>query len=280
MSDNIEKQCIDWIEEVFGECASTPSEQAGVFFGLLSTLIWMYAQIPQVIMNFKRKDVEGLSFIFLVCLNLGDTCNLVGSIINNGLVTQFITATWFLIVDISCLLQYIWYNWICPRCFHDKEYAPINDKDSKPSVFPVLIAAASAASKVTAVSTNPYKPPQLYGMILGWISTSCYMSSRMPQIVTNFKRKKTDGLSIQFFWSAIAGNTTYALSIFLKDSSWNYIWSQLPWIMGSAGLLIFDVVVLSQFLIYREKKLTKILDERSATTDGSQITPYMANTMF
>ncbi|OHT02440.1 Lysosomal amino acid transporter 1 like protein [Tritrichomonas foetus] len=273
-------ECIGWISDIFGDCVSTPAEQVGFFFGLLSTVIWMYAQFPQIVMNFKRKSVDGLSFSFIILLNVGDTCNLVGVIINGGLITQIITAIWFLIVDLSCLLQYIWYNWIKAHC-RKTEYADVIDEkgvncDMKnnhfqpPSMIPMLMAVAS--------SSNPYEPPQLYGSILGWISAVSYMSSRMPQIITNFQRKRTEGLSIQFFWSAVAGNTTYALSIFLKDCSWEYIWSQFPWMMGSAGILVFDFIVLVQFLVYRKNSQ---IEDKTATTEGSvRLKPYIADQLY
>lgn len=267
---------IHWVYDIFGECVSTPSEKAGFFIGLLSTLIWMYAQIPQIIMNFKRKSVEGLSFVFILFLNFGDFCNLLGAILNNGLVTQYITASWFVFVDISCLLQYIWYNWIrkkcCPQNQND-EYHHIHESGPAPSAAPLIAGFAAATGPVS----NPYKPPQLYGSILGWLSAACYISSRMPQIITNFKRKRTEGLSIQFFWSAVLGNTTYALSIFLKDYHWSYIWQQFPWLLGSGGILFFDFTILIQFLCYRKNKY---FEETTQTTETPKIKHYISGPLF
>lgn len=269
---------IKWVYDIFGECVSTPSEKAGFFIGLLSTAIWMYAQLPQIVMNFRRKSVEGLSFIFILFLNFGDFCNLIGAILNNGLVTQFITAGWFVFVDISCLLQYIWYNWIRKKCCkqnpNDQQYHPIYERAPAPSPAPLIVGFAAAAS---SPSINPYKPPHLYGTILGWLSATCYISSRMPQIITNFKRKRTEGLSIQFFWSAVLGNTTYALSIFLKDCSWNYIWQQFPWLMGSGGILFFDFTILIQFLCYRKNRF---VEETTQTTENTKVKHYISGPLF
>lgn len=258
---------IKWIEDTFGECISTATEKAGFFIGILSTAIWMYAQIPQIVMNFKRKSVDGLSFIFIVLLNVGDLSNLLGALINHGLLTQCITATWFMFVDICCLVQYIWYHWIQGHCCH-KEEDYSNIIDAKPPVMPIIVAAAAA--------TNPYEPPQLYGTLLGWISAASYISSRLPQIITNFQRKRTEGLSIQFFWSAVLGNTTYALSIFLKDYHWDYIWQQFPWLVGSAGILFFDFTVLVQFLVYKNRK-----ENLAETTSGAaHMKPYIADQLY
>ncbi|OHT05071.1 PQ loop repeat family protein [Tritrichomonas foetus] len=220
----------------------------------------MYAQIPQIILNFKRKSTDGLSFAFLCLLVAGDLCNLLGALINHGLVTQIITASWFLIVDGFCVSQYFYYVWIRPKCskkFRQENEGLIKGEyDALPAI-PLLLAAASAQSLPSPRNTvypNPYLPPELYGTILGWGSAISYISSRTPQIVKNCRRKKTEGVSCQFFISAVLGNTTYAASIFLKDPHWGYIWGQFPWLVGSAGILFFDFTVLFQFLFYGADK--------------------------
>lgn len=252
MSNQCPDNRVKWIYNTFGECVTNTRQQFGFWIGLSSTVIWMYAQIPQIIMNFKSKNVEALSFPFLCLLVTGDICNLVGAIITHGLVTQIITATWFVAVDVFCLLQYIVFHWIIPSIHKRKQsfsYSSSNyEDDAVFSPTPLLIAAAVASSP-----TNPYKPPALYGTLLGWASAISYISSRTPQIVKNCKRKHTDGLSIQFFISAVLGNTTYGVSIFLKDYHWPYIWQQFPWLAGSLGILFFDFTVLGQFLAYDRK---------------------------
>ena len=131
----------------------------------------------------------------------------------------------------------------------------IDEKDNflLPAI-PLLVAASQSISNpIQKAPSDPYEPPLLYGTILGWVSAICYISSRMPQIIKNFKRKRTYGLSPYFFITAFLGNTTYGISIFLKNSSWDYIWLQFPWLVGSLGILFFDFTVLVQFFIYDAK---------------------------
>lgn len=256
-----EGEYVHWIKSVFGDCVSTSSEKAGFVLGLLSTIIWMYAQIPQIIMMFKTGNTDGLSYGFLCFLVIGDICNLVGAINNGGLITQIITSVWFIIVDGFCNIQYVYIKWIKPKCCSKKmldDEIP-NDTtytDNSNSQLPIIPLLASTAASLMMQAKekkydNPYKGKMLYGTLLGWISTISYMTSRMPQIIKNCKRKQTDGLSSKFFISAVLGNSTYAISIFCKDFHWGYIWQQLPWIMGSAGMLFFDFTILAQFLAYR-----------------------------
>jgi len=242
---------VKWAADVFGECISTRTEKWGFGIGLLSTLIWMYAQLPQIYLNYKNKSVEGLSFIFLCFLLTGDLCNVTGLIITGGLVTQFITGIFFICVDGFCVSQYIYYKWLRPKCkpqLYDDAVSLATEDDQSRGLLPILGTVAAASATII----DPYKPPYLIGTIIGWISAAIYMSSRTPQIAHNCRRKRTDGLSFQFFISAFLGNSTYAISIFLKDSRWGYIWQQLPWLAGSAGLLFFDFAILVQFFVYRK----------------------------
>ncbi|VDK88075.1 unnamed protein product [Dibothriocephalus latus] len=81
------------------------------------------------------------------------------------------------------------------------------------------------------------------GYAIGWIGTFMYFCSRAPQIFQNFKRKSTEGLSPYLFLLAILGNVFYGLQIFIKSTDATFILTALPWILGSLGILVFDVIV-------------------------------------
>lgn len=245
---NCTEPYVHWIDQAFGQCVSGVRQEIGFSMGLASTVIWMWAQLPQIWLNFKRQSTEGLSFGFLCLLVVGDLCNLAGALINGGLMTQVITASWFVFVDAFCASQYVYYVWLRPKCRRRQLEVVAADADVRIPAVPLLIASAAAA--VSGDEPTPYKPPYLYGTLLGWASACAYACSRTPQIIKNCRRKKTEGLSVQFFVSAVLGNGTYAASIFLADPHWPYIWSQMPWLIGSAGLLFFDFTVLGQFLVY------------------------------
>jgi uncharacterized protein with PQ loop repeat len=245
MSD---ESCIEWIKNIMGDCISTKWQQLGFALGLMSTLIWMYAQIPQLILNCRQRGVQGLSGAFCTLLVVGDLMNLTGIILAHGLATQVITAVWFTFVDGSVFVQWLYYCVIKPRCFPTL----LNDTEPVSANIPPISAIPLLIGSVYSAGYDPYDKTHIFGSILGWGSAACYISSRCPQIYTNYKRKKTEGVSIQYFLSALFGNTTYAASIFLKDASWGYIWLQFPWLLGSLGILFFDATVICQFRIYRK----------------------------
>lgn len=249
---------IKWIYNLFGDCVSTTREKIGFGIGLSSTFIWMWAQIPQMVLNYRNKATDGISLGFLCLLVTGDLSNFLGIVLTHGLATQYFTSGWFLISDFFVTIQYVYYTYIRPQCIQKKEndvnYINVDKENRLPSAIPLLVAASqSISNSISSTPSGPYKPPALYGTILGWVSAASYIASRMPQIIKNFKRKKVDGLSPYFFITAFLGNTTYGISIFLKNSSWPYIWSQFPWLVGSLGILFFDFTIIIQFLIFDKR---------------------------
>jgi uncharacterized protein with PQ loop repeat len=91
------------------------------------------------------------------------------------------------------------------------------------------------------------------GIIFAWLCTCCYLSSRIPQIIKNYKRKSAEGLSIFMFIFAAIGNLTYVMSILIRDASIENIRHSLPFLLGSGGTLLFDITIFTQYYYYRHQ---------------------------
>ncbi|KAF8921637.1 hypothetical protein BGZ58_004093, partial [Dissophora ornata] len=97
------------------------------------------------------------------------------------------------------------------------------------------------------------------GRIFAWVCTIFYLTSRMPQLWKNFKRKSVQGLSIlMFFWAAM-GNMSYTLSILNSADAINpetrkkFLREAVPYVLGSSGTLTFDLSIFFQWLYYTGK---------------------------
>jgi solute carrier family 66 (lysosomal lysine-arginine transporter), member 1 len=114
----------------------------------------------------------------------------------------------------------------------------------------------------------------LWGQVFGYFCALLYLGSRIPQILLNYRRKSTDGVSILFFLFACIGNLTYVLSIFAFEGKCRdqdgkcaggealrlygrYILVNASWLAGSLGTLFLDLCIFVQFILYR-------------TTDGDE----------
>lgn len=56
----------------------------------------------------------------------------------------------------------------------------------------------------------------MLGSMLGWIMTCSYVGSRIPQLIKNYRRGMTTGLSLPMFVLLVLGSTTYVASIFVR----------------------------------------------------------------
>jgi len=85
----------------------TPLDQASLWIGLASIGFWVFAQLPQIIKNFRLMDSSSLSPVFLVLWCCGDSTNLIGALLTNQLPTQIYLAIFFVCVD--CILVGQWF---------------------------------------------------------------------------------------------------------------------------------------------------------------------------
>lgn len=107
--------------------------------------------------------------------------------------------------------------------------------------------------------TDPAPPfSVIIGRIFAWFCTVLYMTSRLPQIWTNFQRRSVQGLSMLLFLLAFFANLLYSISILSNPKAvgpdrYEYLSESLPFLLGSSGTLIFDLVILVQYATWHDK---------------------------
>ncbi|GAA96678.1 uncharacterized protein L969DRAFT_97034 [Mixia osmundae IAM 14324] len=77
--------------------------------GALSIAAWLGVVFPQVVANYRNKSVEGLSLPFLLSWLAGDLTNLAGCLLTHQLPFQTWLASYFCVVDLCLMSQYIYY---------------------------------------------------------------------------------------------------------------------------------------------------------------------------
>ncbi|KAF2767721.1 PQ-loop-domain-containing protein [Teratosphaeria nubilosa] len=124
-----------------------------------------------------------------------------------------------------------------------------------------------------ATTTSPSRTRlELTGTILSWTSTFLYLGSRLPQLLKNFHRKSTAGLSPHLFLAAFLGNLFYSSALLTNPCAWedlgpygsggwvgakgsdrgHWVAAALPFFLGAAGVLGLDASVGVQFMMYGE----------------------------
>lgn len=127
---------------------------------------------------------------------------------------------------------------------------------------------SSTFSSTSALSPLLVSPENkiIIGTVFAWVSAALYFFSRLPQLWMNYKRKSTDDVSPFLFGCTLIGNASYAVSIMMScefisgDAKWEFFLKELPYMIGSAGTIIFDVLYFYQLWLYSDK--TKIDEDQ------------------
>ncbi|KAI9251647.1 PQ loop repeat-domain-containing protein, partial [Helicostylum pulchrum] len=254
--------------------------------GYLSILCWLIVFTPQLLENYKRKSGDGLSMTFLVIWLAGDVFNLLGVIMQDLLVTMFVLALYYTVADMGLIWQVIYYQRqqnLDEEILTEETSGLIGSSSSQRRTYDSITAtrpnnqakktrllnwiSACAIVLVTVISCYTYynahwnrtdddgKEDNRLDWLpqtMGWTSAVLYVGSRIPQILKNWRNKSTEGLSFGMFTCAVLGNVLYTSSIFLKSMETSYILTNLSWIVGSTGTLVFDFIIFVQFFVYEK----------------------------
>jgi len=194
-------------------------------------LIWF---LPQVILNFKRKNTDGLSLGMHGILLLGYLCDLLYGF-GRSMEWQYRLVT---IMGLCCLaLQHYQFFRYGQHTRQQKvAYRYLN------VVYLVLLVYAVLAISKLTYSASFY-------VFAGLLANSCWLIYMLPQVLTNFQNKSTEGLSILFvligaFLNLCDLNTAWLLH-------WDY-----PSKLGPAIGFLVKIVVLIQIYYYAKQQRT------------------------
>ncbi|KAI5960230.1 hypothetical protein CANMA_004010 [Candida margitis] len=273
-------------------------------FSFISCTSWIFAQLPQIITNYKLKSAEGIPPSFLLLWFLGDFLSFTSCLMNDAVLNfQLYLSIFFLCNDVTLCFQYYYYNSIYPTTVpsiyqpvdpvvrdevtdnkdvsihseglnikhkHSREHQALNDgsvsssydstEESSSMLRNVAVAAVLNSGKASALqisSDTTSSAVTSWGLVLAWGCTLVYCSSRCPQLYKNYKRKSVEGISPMLFGSALLGNLAYTLSILTScsfvfgDDKADFIYKELPYIIGSSGTIVFDAAYFYQKYLYR-----------------------------
>ncbi|XP_016390018.1 lysosomal amino acid transporter 1 homolog [Sinocyclocheilus rhinocerous] len=264
---------IEWIWYGLGECAQDGRDIASVVLGLLSIVCFMVSSLPQYYSSCKTGNMDSaLSIWFLLFWLAGDSCNLIGSFLADQLPLQKYTAVYYVLADLLMLSMYFYYklknkssrasnsallNAVSVLCLLGMSSSLLSlPRSALEEQMPVgFKGRVLLAVEGDSGSVQPFDTKEIIGFVIGSISSVLYLCSRLPQMYTNFRRKSTEGVSFFLFALVILGNTTYGISVLLKNpdpgqGEASYILHHLPWLIGSLGTLSLDIIISVQFMMY------------------------------
>ncbi|GAA5905404.1 hypothetical protein JCM5296_003708 [Sporobolomyces johnsonii] len=147
---------------------------------------------------------------------------------------------------------------------------PLDVSTTPSSTSPSFYAGSLDEDEPEDESDDDRPPPsgpdydRFIGRASAWLCTTLYLTSRLPQIWQNFRRRSVEGLAMSLFGFAFLGNSLYVASIVTNPlvSTPGYLVESLPYLLGSGGTLCFDLMIIAQSYLYSEKRKARKEHER------------------
>ncbi|KHC60835.1 hypothetical protein MGE_03720 [Candida albicans P75010] len=225
---------------------------------IISLTIWLFTQIPQIILNHKRRDVS-LSISFVGLTFLADIINLTYQIsIKDS--PYSILLVYMIILDLIIISQYFYYS----RYFKKpvSPPPPPQQQQQQPTLVDRILGAAFVTDLVSAMNIKAQQPEyhhqkQTSPVHFDWVQilpiVCCflYIISRIPQIRRNYIRKSTTGLSLYMVLFTVLGTIFNLLSIVTDTNLYNVLSIKI-FLIGSLVIVLMDGALLYQFWLYRK----------------------------
>jgi uncharacterized protein with PQ loop repeat len=92
--------------------------------------------------------------------------------------------------------------------------------------------------------------PDIMADIFGWAALSLFVLSRIPQILLNYTRKTTHGLSMSSFVLINISNYVSLASILVDVYTYDDVLANIQWIISPFMTTILDVIIIYQSKMY------------------------------
>ena len=213
-------------------------------FGILSNCVWVFVLIPQFLTNMRIQSTHAVSFYLVFCWLYGDLLSILSATALNLHPVIILTGFIHVIFDFAFLFQWFYYK------THTYSYTVLSHQEPWYSKIKVegLVTVAMSFLVIAVQYIIQSTRNEVFIILIGWLSTILFLVSRVPQIYLNYQRKSTFGLSLTTFVLLCIANIFFFLSVELGVEDLN---KNLQWIVGSSGSFVFDLIIFSQFYMYR-----------------------------
>ena len=253
--------------------------------GIISIMFWCICLVPQIVSNYKRPEQISPSIYAKVCniyiphmqlmWVLGDSLNLIGIFLVNGLPFQKITSILFVTMDLINFLQKFYYK---NKISEYEEYIS-RDLEAGHVREPLLTRTNSIISKIIllfmcntgSVSANEQEifnidfinenytnvtsyssdlgfnsdnSNKYIGLTLGICALSLYIGSRVV-IIRKILKGTLENFDSSILFYAIFANFFYSLGLLIKDKNMHDFEVSVPWLSGSIITMFMDIFIVS-----------------------------------
>ena len=197
----------------------------------ISTIVYFFWFIPQIILNHERKSTQGFSLWMHGLLLIGYTADLLYGF-GRHMEWQYRVVT------------------ITGLCFLFVEHTQFARYDCRTIVqkwnFVVLTTIVIVLLTYATLNFTWFHHGKRYYNIAGFISDLCWLTYILPQLIKNYRQKSTEGLSVGFVALSVVLSVLNITSTFALHWSW-------PSILNESISPVEKLILIFQMWYYRSR---------------------------
>jgi uncharacterized protein with PQ loop repeat len=246
------------------------TNQISDLLSIISLIFYSIVYLPQFLLIYKSKSSEGVSILMLLLWTQADILSLIGTIVLYMPISIIAIGWYHSVIGCGMIIFALYYykeRYLAePMVQASERYlAENNDFESESNIvvkkgngwihnkflLQIISGLFMVLNLCICISLNLVIKESYYeiGTIIGWITMSLYLLGRVPQLVLNYTRKSTEGLSLLMYIFTMLGNACYIGVITVDPTLIN---SNMPWIITGVVTIFLDIVVLGQHFYYKK----------------------------
>lgn len=232
--------------------------------GIVSSLVWFIALLPQLYRNYMSKNSDAVSLFFVLFWIVGDILNMLTAL-TKGISTVIVyVAIYHIILSIMFASQIMYYRLSYYHLVDENETVEQSMYSLNRLLFTKNEKIFVISSTITIISyiigQHLLSQNKIIADLVAWLTTIMFIGSRIPQIILNYQRKSTVGLSIYSFILLNIANYIFIVSVIVNvcdhiGNEYEFFISNLQWIVGPLIGSILDFVLLYQFYSFRNQDI-------------------------
>lgn len=217
-----------------------------IILGTISNVMWLFVLIPQLHTNYKLKKTDGISLSLIISWIYGDILVIVSSYLkqSNKIVMYSSIYHILLIMVLGCQVLYYRVNNInnySQAEDGERELDPERSYLTKSEQKYILLSVGSLGTSVPGILFYP----ELIADIFGWCALGMFIGSRIPQIILNYEKKSSEGISAMSFILINISNYISLASILVDVHNYQDFLNNLQWIISPFLTSILDIIMLN-----------------------------------
>lgn len=238
------------------------TSSTSVLLGIIANALWLIVLIPQLYTNYILKRTDSLSLSLIISWIYGDILVIVSGYLKNSNQMVIYGSVYHigLIVLLGCQVLY-YRNKMSYTTLSNGSYTYVATSDTSSDTTSdttsdtlfthsekryIFFAIMSLVISIPLIRVYP----DVMADIFGWAALSLFVLSRIPQILLNYTRKTTHGLSMSSFVLINISNYVSLASILVDVYTYDDVLANIQWIISPFMTTILDVIIIYQSKMY------------------------------